>query len=420
MIKKIGLIIFLLVLVPIILFLKNQNTRPPECHDQLGCVHLAPKETIKIGVIQDLSSNAASFGTDQVRIYELVLAQRNNRLLNRPVDLIIEDSKCLPEYGVLASRRLSSNPKIVAILGTTCSASAAKASQIVSDAGYTMISGTNSAASLTSVGGKAGPDWYPGFFRTMISNDSSGKAAAIFVSDKLGIERVAAIHDGDIYTKGYVSNFSRKFKDLGGQMVLVSSVNKGEKNMIPVLQAVKNSGAQLLFIPIFQAEGHLIIKQIKKVPGLKGIKVLGGNALVNDGFINLIGNDGVGMYFVSIAPPKKTERLDLLAKQFKDQYGESPKSNLFDYGFDAINILLSAIEKTAVTYPSGEVLIGRKSLRDTLYNTRNYNGLTGILNADSFGDLGIPRFHVVQITDPALKTEGLKTNVVFSIQNVDQ
>lgn len=390
----------------------------PNCTDTLGCVRLAPEDPIRLGVIQDMSGRASSFGLDQIRSFQIALSERNNGLLNHRIELISEDSRCLPEYGVLAARKMVSDPKVVAILGTTCSNSATEVIKVVSEAGYTMMSGTNSATSLTTLYGAPGANWRPGFFRTMFGADQSGIAAAIFAYNHLGVRRVVVVHDGDAYTKGYAEIFVKRFQAMGGKVVLETQVNKGETNMNPVLEAVSEAKAELLFLPIFADEGLLFIKQMKQFSNLDKIQVLGGNALINTSFIEGVGDHGKGMYFLSIDPSKDSPRRSLLIRSFEEAFGEPPQSTLFDYGYDAINLLLHAIEQAAEIDSKGNIQIGRKKLRDTLYGIRSYPGITGVLSCRYFGDFGVPRFRVVQLNNPKGGVAGLKSNIIFRIDSV--
>lgn len=139
---------------------------PFECSDAIGCVDIPPGEPIKLGVIQALSRGPALAGATQVRTIELAVAQREGHLLGHPISLITEDDYCSPEGGTTAALKITADPDVVAIVGTTCSGAAATASKVMSEAGLVMVSGGNSAPSLTSIGGRPGADWYPGFFRT--------------------------------------------------------------------------------------------------------------------------------------------------------------------------------------------------------------------------------------------------------------
>jgi branched-chain amino acid transport system substrate-binding protein len=58
--------------------------------------------------------------------------------------------------------------------------------------------------------------------------------------------------------------------------------------------------------------------------------------------------------------------------------------------------------------------IGRQTLRDTLYATTGYQGLTGSLTCDQYGDCGGGRFQVVRLDDPAAGLEGVAANVVYT------
>lgn len=181
--------------------------------------------SLKIGVLQALSSDVAPLGREQIRGIELALAKYGNQLLGHPIELHTEDTGCSAEGGANAALKIIADPQTVAIWGTTCSSAAATAAKVMSEAGLTMISGNNSAPFLTSIGGQYAPNWQPGYFRTAPNEENAGKAAAIYAFEQLGIRKAAAIHDGDIYTRGLSEGFKNTFEKLGGTIVLYSSVN---------------------------------------------------------------------------------------------------------------------------------------------------------------------------------------------------
>jgi branched-chain amino acid transport system substrate-binding protein len=53
--------------------------------------------------------------------------------------------------------------------------------------------------------------------------------------------------------------------------------------------------------------------------------------------------------------------------------------------------------------PDGTLYIGRQALRDALYATRGYKGLTGTLTCDAYGDCADPRIAVYQTTPDNVK-----------------
>jgi len=62
-------------------------------------------------------------------------------------------------------------------------------------------------------------------------------------------------------------------------------------------------------------------------------------------------------------------------------------------------MLLAAIEKVAIQDYDGTLHIGRQALRDALYGTRNFEGITGNLTCDQYGDCADPEIAVNQITN---------------------
>jgi branched-chain amino acid transport system substrate-binding protein len=64
-------------------------------------------------------------------------------------------------------------------------------------------------------------------------------------------------------------------------------------------------------------------------------------------------------------------------------------------------MILDAIEKVALMNENGDLLIGRQALRDALYATSGYEGITGTLTCNEFGDCADARISVNQVQDGA-------------------
>jgi len=244
---------------------------PPEfqCNDSLGCVRVAPGAPLKIGILQALTGEVASIGKDQIRGIELALEDRQGKVAGHDVAFQIEDTGCSEEGGANAVLKILADPEYIAILGTTCSGAATSVSKAMSAAGLTMISGNNSAPFLTAIADKRAPHWQPGYFRTAPNEENAGKAAAMYAVKILGIGKAAVINDGDIYTRGLTDNFVKMFQNLGGEVVLNTSINKGDQQMKPVLTATLDAGAQFLFYPLFQPEGNYILLQAREMRGFE-------------------------------------------------------------------------------------------------------------------------------------------------------
>ncbi len=407
---------FLLPLLATILLAGCRSAPPPfECIDAIGCVDVAPDDPIKLGVLQVVSGDLSYFGMSNLRSIELALADRGGELRGHPIVLLKEDSRCSKEGGSTAAAKLVADPKIIGIVGPTCSGAAETAIKVVSEAGLVMISGSSTAPSLTSVGGEPGRDWQPGFLRTAQNDALSGRAAGSFAFEMLGIRKAATLNDGDLYTRGLADTFQRAFTELGGEVVLAAAVNKGDTNMQPVLTAVAESGADLLFFPVFQPEGDYLVLQAKRMQDLKDITLLSAEGLYIEAFIEAVGEAGVGLYLVIPAAPEGPDHAAFRAR-YEARYDEQPTPPYYAHTYDAANLLLDAIEAAAVpdARADGTLHIGRQALRDALYATAGHPGLSGNLTCDKYGDCGAARFRIVRLDDPAAGLAGLTANVVYT------
>jgi len=383
------------------------------CTDVLGCINIPQNDPVRIGVLQALNGKVAPLGLAQLRGLELALDKRKNKLLGHTIKTQIEDTGCTAEGGANSALKLIANPQTIAIFGSTCSGAAATAAKAMSAAGLSMISGNNSAPFLTSIAGKAAPGFQNGYFRTSPNEENAGKAAANYVLQELGLTKAATIHDNDIYTRGLVESFQKAFREQGGTIVLETAINKGDTEMQPVLQAVANSQAQLLFFPLFQPDGNRILLQAKQLANLDNILLISDGALIEQSFIQAVGDAAKGMLFVGPKRPAGTKATEITT-EYQNKYNEPPSVSYFLSAFDAAELLFKAIESVAVQKKDGTLQIGKRALRQALYATVAHPGVTGTLSCDQFGDCGNAAFNILRLDEPERGIDGLESNIVHS------
>ena len=172
-------------------------------------------------------------------------------------------------------------------------------------------------------------------------------------------------------------------------------------------------------MPIFYPEGVEVIRQRPQVAGLEQTALMANNALRSAEALADLGSAGIGTYFVSEYTPPAAG-LQACADAYKQEYGIPPEHSTYGYGADALNLLLTAIEHSAVQSRDGSLVIPRQGLRDALAAIQDYPGLTGTLSCSSHGDCSRITIVVVQIIDPAGGLEGLAKNIVFEYQPVNK
>jgi branched-chain amino acid transport system substrate-binding protein len=381
----------------------------------LGAVTVQPGAPIKLGVIQAISGDTASLGQDQVRGIELAIADKGGKLLDHPIQHQVEDGQCKAEGGTTAAQKLVADPQIVGVVGTSCSGEAVPAVEILAGKGITMISGSNTAPRLTSdLRGTKGDANQKGYFRTAHNDIIQGQAAATFAFEKLQAKKAATIHDGDPYTEGLANAFGASFKELGGTITLATAISKGDTDMRPVLTEVSATKPDVVFFPIFQPEADFIVKQAKDFPVLADTKKLfGADGLLSDTFIVIEQTEG--MYFSGPATPAGAAYQEFVGK-YEEKYGTKPIQAFHAHTYDAANILFAAIEKVAVRDADGTVHIDRQKLMDAVYATKGFQGLTGTLGCDQFGDCADAKIDIVQNT-PAEKTiDQVRAKALFTFE----
>jgi branched-chain amino acid transport system substrate-binding protein len=362
------------------------------CDDPLGCVSYAPGDPIRIASALVISGPNTDLGTDSQHGVEIAIKFRGE-VAGHPVELQAEDDGCSAEGGQTAAQKIVSDPTIVAVIGTSCSGAGVPMSKVVSEAGYVMVSPSNTAPSLTD------PALHEaGYLRTAHNDKVQGKAMAEFAYNVLGVRSAAAIHDGDPYTEGLARVFADEFEALGGTIVMFTAVNKGDTDMRPVLTAVSAAGPpEFLYYPVFTAEGGFLTKQAREVAGLETTILAAADGMISDAAIEAVGEAGEGMYF---SGPDLAYAGDLYVQfvaQYEQDFGSTPISVFHAHAFDASNMVFDCIESIGDQQADGTLHVGRQALRQCLFATSGFQGITGTLTCDQYGDCADPKISVSEI-----------------------
>ncbi len=375
-------------------------TTPPEaaayeCMDAIGCVVIAPGDPIHLAWAQSVSGATAPLGEDSRGGVEIAIDDVGGVLLGHPISLTGEDTGCNAEGGQAAGTKLAADPSIVAIVGTTCSSEARAAMPLISAAGMSMMSSSNTNPDLTN---PDHPDHWPGYFRTAHNDLFQGRIAAEFAFSVLGAKTAATIHDGSPYAESLQQVFADSFTALGGTITAQEAVNVGDTDMTGVLTSIAAGSPEILYFPIFEPEGGFITDQAKGTPGLEDTTLMAADGLFADTFPENAGAAAVDMY---LSGPYVAGAVyeEFLAKWLA-KFNAPPPSGFHAFAYDATNIFFQAIEAVAVVDADGTVHVPRQALRDYLYALRDFPGITGNLSCTANGDCATGEaLGVYQITD---------------------
>ena len=400
--KRLFTIVSLVMIASMLLGACTQ-TKAFVCEDAIGCIEIKPGESIHIAYALVVNGPDASLGVDSRRGIELAIADRAATLLNHPIELTGEDTACNAEGGQAAATKLAADPTIVGVIGTNCSSEARAAAPILSDAGLTMISPSNTAPDLTDPAKHVA-----GYARTAHNDKVQGAVAAEFAYNFLGARTAATIHDGSLYADQLQQVFATRFAELGGTVVFQGAVQPTDTDMSAILSQVASAPPDILYYPIFVAAGGFITAQARGIESLADTALMGSDGIFTPDFISAAGSGSVNMYLSSPDfAAFGSGYADFLVKH-EAAYGEKPLSAFHAHAYDATNILFAAIEKVAVVDEDGTIHIGRQALRDAIFATSGFVGLTGTLTCSATGDCADPKIAVYQVIsgDPALWNPG--------------
>lgn len=357
-----------------------------ECTDPIGCIEIGPDDPVHVAYALVLSTADETLGIDTRNGIEIAVDDKA-QILGHDIQLDGEDDQCSAEGGQSAAAKLSADPSIVAVIGTSCSSAARVGVPLLSQAGLLIVSPSNTGVDLTL----EGENWHPGYGRTAHADSAQGPPAAQFAYEVAGARKVATIHDGSLYADQLQAEFAKAFEALGGEIVAREVVDPEQTDFKSVLTSIATSEPDMLYYPIFIKAGSLITRQAKETTGLENITLMGADGMNSPDVVEGAGDAVEGLFISSpdLAAFAEEYEADFLPK-YEEKFGTKPLSIFHAHGYDAFMLIANAIESVAVQLDDGSLVIPRQALRDAFYATKDYKGLTGILTCTPTGDCANP------------------------------
>ncbi len=350
------------------------------CADALGCVEVEAGGAVQLRGMFVLSGPNESLGVDSRNGVEIAVADYGP-VLGHSVEFTAEDETCSAEGGQAAASKVAADDSVVGVIGTSCSSAAEAAIPILTEAGMVLISSSNTAPRLTA---KDRPATSAGYLRTAHNDKFQGKVAADFAFTQQGLKTAATIHDGSPYAEQLQAVFAEVFTALGGTITSQEAINVGDTDMKPVLTKIAADAPDVIYYPIFVAEGGFVTAQAKDVTGLENTVMMGADGLFSQDFLAAAGPASAGMFLTG--PFVAGSEYDAFLAKHMEKYGVVPPSGFHAHAYDATTMLLTAISSVGVESDDGSLYIPRQALRDALFSTSGFKGLTGTLSCQGDAD----------------------------------
>ena len=323
---------------------------------------------LKIGGIGPLTGGAAVYGIATKQGAEIAV-QEINAKGGLQLSLDFQDDEADAEKGVNAYNKLKGDGIQVLYGCTTTGSCVAVAAESFSDRIFQL---TPSASSADVTAGK------DNVFQICFTDPGQGMTAANYVTENKLATKVAVLYNnGDAYSTGIAQAFIAQAKANGLDVVTEQTFPDDTNTDFTVqLNAAKDGGAELVFMPIYYTPASLVLNQAKSMNYAPIF--FGGDGM--DGILEMEGFDkslAEGLMLMTPFNAASTEeRTANFVKQYVDAYGTTPNQFAAD-GYDCMYAIYEACQKAGVTADMSADEICEQLIATFTASDFSVDGLTG-------------------------------------------
>lgn len=360
----------------------DNNTDPSAPANSAAPSDAAPAgAAVKIGGVGPLTGGAAIYGTAAANGAKIAADEINAANPDGlQIDLRYEDDAHDAEKSVNAYNTLKGWGMQVFLGSVTSTPGVATSVEANKDHMFYL---TPSASSTDVLGGVANPltgtvdiERKDNVFQMCFVDPNQGSASAQYIFDqKLGTSIAVIYKNDDVYSTGVYNSFDAKAKELGLNVVSVTTFTTDTQTDFSVqLNAAKNAGADLVFLPMYYDAAALIFTQANAMgyaPKWFGIDGM-------DGILGVEGFDTSLAEGVMLLTPFNADAEDAktqaFVEKYKAAYGEVPNQFAAD-AYDCVYAIYDALNAAGVTAD-----MDASAICDALmaqFPAMTFDGLTG-------------------------------------------
>lgn len=288
------------------------------------------------------------------------------------------------------------NDKLVAYIGTFNSGAAKLSIPILCAKGIVMVSPANTYPGLTKAGkGEADePDkYYPSgctrnYTRTVPADDLQGRAGAVWAA-KLGLKNVYILDDTELYGKGIADVFDAEAAGAGLTVLGRDGIDGRATDYKALAEKIKATNPDLVYFGgITQNNAGQLYRDLRDA--MPDVKLMGPDGIFESEFLQAAGEAAEGSYitFGGVPPDQLTGKGAEFVKNYNAKYPDAPPEAYTAYGYEAISVVLAAIERAAATNPA-DTLALRAAVLKEVFATKDFDGVLGKWSFSAEGDTSL-------------------------------
>jgi len=340
--------------------------------------------TVKIGVSAPFTGDVAALGLGIKNGAALAIDEANasDELKSLGIEIkgLYLDDAADPKTGVTAANQMVSDSSLVGVVGHLNSGVSIPASAVYSQAGIVEVSPASTNPKLTQQG-------FKNVFRVCATDLVQGSFAGDFAIDSLGAKTVCVIDDSTPYGEGLADEFATEFVKRGGKVLSHDKIQLKDQDFTALSTKMQSAKPDMIYMGGMYTEAGLISKQAKQA-GLN-VPLMGGDGMYTQQFIDIAGAaNATGDLATSVGLPIDQQPKGQAFKAAFDKAFPGTSIEAYDtYSYDATNVIIEAIKTVAKDMGAAKLSTpaGKQAIIDAVAAI-NYEGVTGKVSFDSYGD----------------------------------
>lgn len=196
------------------------------------------------------------------------------------LEIVPLDDECSSDIAVKLAETVSKENNFQAVIGHVCSAATLAASNIYARANILMLTPTATNDKITERKINT-------VFRMTGTDQQQSSAAAAFIAKTLKSQRIAVLHDQELYSKDLADAVSEHLLHMGVTPVLYQGIARGTRNFTPIIKKLNALHADVIYFAGLYPEVAALAKTLNVLQ--LQIPIITADGIALNRFINQVG-----------------------------------------------------------------------------------------------------------------------------------
>lgn len=331
------------------------------------------KNTIQIGAVLPLGGISAIYGQYPREGMDLAVDEINaaGGINGKNLEIIYEDSQSQPTNAVTSLQKIIGSSDVPAVISGASSPETLAQAPVAEKNKVVLLAAGSAAPNIRFAG-----DY---IFRVKVSVNKEVETLMDFAYTDLEARSIYILYVQNDYGEGVNKFTNDVFLEMGGRVLGREGFDIEETDFRTFLEKSRAANPDVVVLAGWPRNMGQILKQAKEM-GINTTFITPGGTIGPE-IIEIAGDAADGLiYTMEFDLESSREATKDFMDRFRKKYRKDPE--LFSaLGYDAVKII------SAVMKDCGE---NSECIKDGLYRVENYDGASGVISFDEFGDVEKP------------------------------